>query len=89
MVMDNYHIPVMLHEAVDALQINKSGTYVDATFGGGGHSREILSRLGPKGRLIAFDQDPDAKLNAETIQDDRFLFVPEELSFYTVISKLL
>lgn len=81
MVMDNYHIPVMLHEAVDALQINKSGTYVDATFGGGGHSREILSRLGPKGRLIAFDQDPDAKLNADTIQDDRFLFVPRNFRF--------
>ena len=74
MVMDNYHIPVMLHEAVDALQIVKSGTYVDATFGGG-HSREILSRLGPEGRLIAFDQDPDAKLNAEKIQDDRLWFV--------------
>lgn len=81
MVMDNYHIPVMLHEAVDALQINKSGTYVDATFGGGGHSREILSRLGPEGRLIAFDQDPDAKLNADTIQDDRFLFVPRNFRF--------
>ena len=81
MVMDNYHIPVMLHEAVDALQIVKSGTYVDATFGGGGHSREILSRLGPEGRLIAFDQDPDAKLNADKIQDDRFWFVPRNFRF--------
>ena len=81
MVMDNYHIPVMLHEAVDALQIVKSGTYVDATFGGGGHSREILSRLGPEGRLIAFDQDPDAKLNAEKIQDDRLWFVPRNFRF--------
>jgi 16S rRNA (cytosine1402-N4)-methyltransferase len=55
-----YHIPVMLKEAVDALAIQPAGIYVDCTFGGGGHSREILSRLDQHGRLIAFDQDPAA-----------------------------
>ena len=53
--MSAYHIPVMLKESVDALSIRRGGIYVDATFGGGGHSREILSRLGPDGRLIALD----------------------------------
>ena len=81
MVMDNYHIPVMLEEAVDALHIQENGTYVDATFGGGGHSRAILSRLGSKGRLIAFDQDPDAKLNADMLSDDRLLFIPRNFRF--------
>ena len=81
MVMENYHIPVMLEEAVSALHIQEDGTYVDATFGGGGHSRAILSRLGPKGRLIAFDQDPDAKLNAELVADERLLFIPRNFRF--------
>jgi len=81
MVMDNYHIPVMLEEAVDALHIQENGIYVDATFGGGGHSRAILSRLGSKGRLIAFDQDPDAKLNADLLSDDRLLFIPRNFRF--------
>ena len=81
MVMDNYHIPVMLEEAVDALHIQENGTYVDATFGGGGHSRAILSRLGSKGRLIAFDQDPDAKVNADMLSDDRLLFIPRNFRF--------
>lgn len=62
-----YHQPVLLQEAVDGLDIREDGTYVDATFGGGGHSRKILSLLGPEGRLIAFDQDPDAVRQA---QDD-------------------
>lgn len=58
-----YHNPVLLKETVGGLNIKEDGVYVDVTFGGGGHSREILSRLGDKGRLIAFDQDQDALLN--------------------------
>ncbi len=65
---DNYHIPVLLHESVDGLDIRPDGTYVDVTFGGGGHSREILRRLGPRGRLIAFDQDEQA---AQNLPDDK------------------
>lgn len=59
-----YHIPVMLQECIDALQIKPNGIYIDVTFGGGGHSREIFKKLNDQGRLIAFDQDPDAKKNA-------------------------
>ena len=59
-----YHIPVLLKETVDGLDIKPNGTYVDLTFGGGGHSREILSRLGKDGRLYSFDQDLDAQKNA-------------------------
>ena len=70
----SYHIPVMLKEAVDALHIDPSGIYVDCTFGGGGHSREILNRLNEKGRLIAFDQDEDAKVNLTA--DTRLIFIP-------------
>ena len=69
-----YHVPVMLKPAVDALVLNPSGTYVDCTFGGGGHSREILSRLGPEGKLYAFDQDSDARNNLP--EDDRIIFIP-------------
>jgi len=69
-----YHVPVMLREAVDALQVKTGGIYVDCTFGGGGHSREILSRLGSDGKLIAFDQDADARENLP--EDDRIIFVP-------------
>jgi 16S rRNA (cytosine1402-N4)-methyltransferase len=69
-----YHVPVMLQEAVDALAIKRDGVYVDCTFGGGGHARAILSQLGPEGRLIAFDQDEDAKANLP--QDGRLTFVP-------------
>ncbi len=68
-----YHIPVLLQESVDGLAIQPDGIYVDATFGGGGHSREILSRLGPKGHLYSFDQDADAERNI--VSDDRFTFV--------------
>ncbi|MBR6250539.1 MAG: 16S rRNA (cytosine(1402)-N(4))-methyltransferase RsmH [Bacteroidales bacterium] len=68
-----YHTPVLLHPSVDALNINPDGVYVDVTFGGGGHSREILSRLGAHGRLIAFDQDPDAY--ARRPDDERLTFV--------------
>jgi len=70
-----YHNPVLLKETVKGLNIKADGIYVDVTFGGGGHSREILKFLGPKGRLIAFDQDKDAILN--TIDDTRFLLINE------------
>jgi len=66
------HTTVLLREAVEALDIQPDGTYVDATFGRGGHSRLILSKLSPKGRLIAFDKDLDAIAAAEQIQDPRF-----------------
>ena len=66
------HISVLLHEAVDALAIKPEGVYVDATFGRGGHSRLILSRLGEQGRLIAMDRDPDAVMSGQAIVDKRF-----------------
>lgn len=78
-VMEIYHSPVLLKEAVDGLNIIPEGVYVDVTFGGGGHSKEILNRLGPKGRLIAFDQDQDALLN--TINDDRFILINENFRY--------
>ena len=68
-----YHIPALLQGSVDGLNVKPDGIYVDVTFGGGGHSREILRRLGPKGRLFGFDQDADAEKNI--ISDDRFTFV--------------
>jgi len=68
-----YHKPVLLQESVDGLDIQPDGVYVDVTFGGGGHSREILSRLGPNGHLYSFDQDADAEKNV--VNDDRFTFV--------------
>ncbi len=68
-----YHTTVLLKEAVDALDVKSDGIYVDATFGGGGHSREILSRLGPKGKLIAFDHDADAWRNKP--DDNRLIAV--------------
>lgn len=69
----NYHIPVLLKQSVDGMNIVPSGTYVDVTFGGGGHSREILSRLGEGGRLLSFDQDEDAEQNIPA--DPHFTFV--------------
>ena len=74
-----YHNPVLLNESVDGLDINPDGIYVDVTFGGGGHSREILSRLGSKGRLYAFDQDEDALANS--IDDERFVLINENFRF--------
>ena len=68
-----YHIPVMLNECMEGLAIKPDGVYVDVTFGGGGHSKEILSRLGKKGTLYGFDQDADAENNIP--EDDRFVFV--------------
>jgi len=68
-----YHIPVLLHEAIDGLNIKPDGVYVDCTFGGGGHSRAILEKLGPAGKLVAFDQDDDARKNLP--DDARIIFV--------------
>ncbi|MCT4622644.1 MAG: 16S rRNA (cytosine(1402)-N(4))-methyltransferase RsmH [Schleiferiaceae bacterium] len=70
-----YHEPVLLHECLEGLNISPSGTYVDVTFGGGGHSKAIFNLLGPEGKLCSFDQDPDAKEN--TWEDSRFTFIPE------------
>lgn len=75
----DYHNPVLLKETVDGLNINPDGIYVDVTFGGGGHSREMISRLGVNGKLIAFDQDVDALHNA--IVDDRFLLINVNFRF--------
>jgi len=72
---NNYHVPVLLHECVEALNILPDGVYVDTTFGGGGHSREILKHLSAKGKLIAFDQDADAKQNLPN--DERLVFIPQ------------
>ena len=74
-----YHNPVLLKETVDGLNIKPDGVYVDVTFGGGGHSREIMKRLGPGGRLFGFDQDEDAQANI--IKDERFTLVPENFRF--------
>ncbi|MGY8934061.1 MAG: 16S rRNA (cytosine(1402)-N(4))-methyltransferase RsmH [Flavobacteriales bacterium] len=74
-----YHRPVLLTETVEGLNIQSNGVYVDVTFGGGGHSREILQRLGEDGRLIAFDQDEDALQN--TIDDPRFLLIHENFRY--------
>ena len=74
-----YHNPVLLQESVDGLNIKPDGIYVDVTFGGGGHSREILNRLGPEGKLFAFDQDEDALANA--LVDERFTLINENFRF--------
>ncbi|GAB3894954.1 16S rRNA (cytosine(1402)-N(4))-methyltransferase RsmH [Larkinella knui] len=79
MTTTNYHEPVLLQACVEGLNLKPGGTYVDVTFGGGGHSREILRQLQPgpdsPGRLIVFDQDPDARANADAIDDPRLTFV--------------
>lgn len=82
----SYHDPVLLHACVDGLRINPSGTYVDVTFGGGGHSREILKHLGPDGRLFAFDQDNDALRNVP--EDDRFTLIPHNFRYLKNYLKL-
>ena len=74
-----YHNPVLLHPTVDGLDIKPDGIYVDVTFGGGGHSKEILRRLGPNGKLFAFDQDEDALANA--LPDERFTLINENFRF--------
>ncbi|MGY8909589.1 MAG: 16S rRNA (cytosine(1402)-N(4))-methyltransferase RsmH [Flavobacteriales bacterium] len=75
----SYHNAVLLKESVDALAIKEDGVYVDVTFGGGGHSKEILKRLGKNGKLFAFDQDPDALANV--IDDERFVLIPENFRY--------
>ena len=77
--MEAYHIPVLLEESISALEIKEDGTYIDATFGGGGHSREILRRLGKRGRLISFDRDADAIANAP--EDERHILVHNNFRF--------
>ena len=86
MISTNYHNPVLLAESVEGLNIIEDGIYVDATYGGGGHSREILSRLGEKGQLIAFDQDFDSKSNL--IDDNRLLFINENFMYLKKFLKL-
>ncbi|MDO5607244.1 MAG: 16S rRNA (cytosine(1402)-N(4))-methyltransferase RsmH [Capnocytophaga sp.] len=76
---NTYHEPVLLHESIDGLAIREDGIYVDVTFGGGGHSREILKRLGKQGRLLAFDQDADALGNA--IDDPRFTLIQQNFRY--------
>ena len=75
-----YHIPVLLHESIEGLNINPDGTYLDLTFGGGGHSREIIKYLSPKGKLIAFDQDEEAMANA--IDDSRFTLIRSNFRYF-------
>ncbi|POY41544.1 16S rRNA (cytosine(1402)-N(4))-methyltransferase [Flavobacterium alvei] len=86
-----YHNPVLLHPTVDGLNIKPDGIYVDVTFGGGGHSKEIMKRLGPNGKLFAFDQDEDALANALanerfTLINENFRFIKRFLRFYGVKS---
>lgn len=76
-----YHIPALLEEAIDGLNIRKNGVYIDVTFGGGGHSRAILAKLGASGHLYGFDRDMDAKVNAP--DDDRFTFVHSNFRYIT------
>jgi len=75
----NYHVPVMLQPCIDGLNIKPDGVYVDVTFGGGGHSKEILKHLGKNGTLIAFDQDADAQANIPS--DDRLIFIDQNFGF--------
>jgi len=77
--MSVYHVPVLFEESLDGLDIRPDGVYVDLTFGGGGHSRGILQRLGPQGRLYAFDQDRDARANLP--EDSRLTFVESNFRF--------
>ncbi len=75
----DYHQPVLLKECLEGLNMKPAGVYVDVTFGGGGHSKAILAKLGPKGKLFAFDQDKDAAKNVPT--DERLTFIPQNFSF--------
>ena len=78
---ETYHVPVLLQESIDGLDIKPDGVYVDVTFGGGGHSKEILRRLGKNGHLYGFDQDEDAEKNI--FDDDRFTFVRSNFRYLT------
>lgn len=84
--MSNYHTAVLLNESIEALQIKEDGIYVDATYGGGGHARAILEKLGPKGKLIAFDQDSDAQQNI--LADDRIIFIHANFRYLSRFLKL-
>ncbi|MGC6284411.1 MAG: 16S rRNA (cytosine(1402)-N(4))-methyltransferase RsmH [Polaribacter sp.] len=75
----SYHNPVLLNECIQGLNIKENGVYVDVTFGGGGHSKEILKHLGPNGKLFGFDQDKDAQQNS--IDDGRFVLIPENFRY--------
>lgn len=79
--MSEYHIPVLAAESIELLNIKPDGIYADLTFGGGGHSSLILSQLGKRGHLFSFDQDADAQVNAESISDARFTFIPGNFRF--------
>jgi 16S rRNA (cytosine1402-N4)-methyltransferase len=74
-----YHTSVLLHECLAGLAIKPDGIYVDVTFGGGGHSKAILEKLGPNGKLFAFDQDPDAWKQADLIDDERLTLITANL----------
>ena len=84
--MSAYHKPVLLKESLDALNVQADGVYVDVTFGGGGHSTEILKRLSPKGRLMSFDLDPDAASNL--LDDKRFIFINQNYRYLTRFLRL-
>ncbi|MHB8206777.1 16S rRNA (cytosine(1402)-N(4))-methyltransferase RsmH [Mucilaginibacter sp.] len=83
---NTYHTPVMLAECIEGLNIKPNGTYVDVTFGGGGHSREIMKHLGEGGQLLAFDQDVDAQQNI--IADDRFTFIDQNFRYIKNFTRL-
>ena len=84
--MSSYHTPVMLKECIEGLNIRPDGTYVDVTFGGGGHSRAIIKKLGKNGRLLAFDQDADSQKNL--IDDDRFEFIDQNFRYLKNFARL-
>ena len=93
-ICPTYHIPVLLHPTVDGLNMRPDGVYIDATFGGGGHSREILARLGENGRLFSFDQDADAVANVPehekrlTFVASNFRFLSRWMRFYDQVGKV-
>lgn len=86
--MAEYHVPVMLKECIEGLNIKPDGIYVDVTFGGGGHSKEILKHLSEAGKLFGFDQDVDAKVNAEAIENRSFTFVQANFRYLKRYLKL-
>ncbi|MBO6761175.1 MAG: 16S rRNA (cytosine(1402)-N(4))-methyltransferase, partial [Roseivirga sp.] len=86
--MAEYHVPVMLKECIEGLNIKPDGIYVDVTFGGGGHSKEILKHLSDGGKLFGFDQDVDAKANAEIIENRSFTFVQANFRYLKRYLKL-
>lgn len=93
-ICPTYHVPVLLHPTVDGLNIRPDGVYIDATFGGGGHSREILARLGENGRLFSFDQDADAVANVPeneprlTFVASNFRFLSRWMRFYDQVGEV-